>query len=883
MARPRRIYKTKKNKYYYLVKGKRKYIKVPAGMTQNQLVKINLNLGKAEPKRRKRKRRVVKVQPKGQVGALPRYMQPAGLAPSAITTVSISQPPTNPLQGAERIVGPAGPAGPAGERGPVGPAGERGPMGPAGERGPAGEPVVAVDEPREAMDVEVARPIDEARDTEMRESRIRRLSLPDVTPQPRLALPDVMRSLSAETIGLLGGPTMQGKPWIQSTPPPTTSVYKPLVAGSSPVIEDVGGGAEAFPSPIIRSALPQEKPSLVIEAPPTSTNIGIEDVERRVTRFFDAEQYFKKYMTDRLLLKLDGKTYMNFDYVKRVFENQGFDLPDLYDTMLSGGLPQNAEFKTFQGKFLPMPIRFRLGEPIIDLEDAKDYLAFLMTRQTPVESKADLKEEPPATVPPISTSPPIVVMAPEEGLSLAERDELDAITELLNEDEARRKSEVRTLNKGDIGGTVEPNVMVVGKTPKGLTTFYTPIGAEFDEIEKAGELLSEPPSEPVNIPYSFNIPYNPLYNPISIPKITGQLSSNPIDAIISVPEEEKTDLLALTAGEQMITVPSETTNLVKRTAEEAGLEEPILPPPSLREPSVPLLTEAEDPEVLWRQKRTAGQAGLKDKGQTVAPFLRIPTQPLLTEGPLEVIEEEKPKRGRRSKRVEVVDEEPKPKPKRSGRLSRARYVPPEASEDDTDILGLGSQMNKLSIKDKEDGLWNDEIEKMLAKSVRKDVPVVASDMVKTLYPEVRPNQKNFGFIMNTAPSSSDGSGEGDNEQGHWVSVFIDNEDDFPSIEYYDSLAEGNPKPHVLKHLKNIARIMNPETMFKLKVNNLKLQSDDSPDCGWFAMRFLERRLGGDSFSEASMYDKYMEKIRPSHEEHGDRDIEKYKQSFRSFL
>ena len=253
------------------------------------------------------------------------------------------------------------------------------------------------------------------------------------------------------------------------------------------------------------------------------------------------------------------------------------------------------------------------------------------------------------------------------------------------------------------------------------------------------------------------------------------------------------------------------------------------------------MVSGEDPEKLWRQKRTASQANLKDKGISLPPFYREPTVPLLTAPP---------------PREEIDEDYP------------------------VDLEGFG----KLSLKERDgDGLWNDEIENLLKKKIRKPVPVVASDMLKTLYSEIRPDQKNFAFVMNTAPSTSDGSGEGDNEQGHWVSIYIDNEDDYPSIEYYDSLAEGLPKPHVIKHLKNIASVMNPETMFKLKVNNLKLQSDDSPDCGWFAMRFLERRLGGDSFSEASMYDKYMEKIRPKLEKDGGKDIEKYKQSFRSYL
>lgn len=888
MARPRRIYKTKKNKYYYLVKGKRKYIKVPAGMTQNQLVKINLNLGKAEPKRRKRKRRVVKVQPNGQVGALPRYMQPAGLAPSAITTVTVSQPPTNPLQ-AERIAGPAGPPGPMGPAGAMGVAGPAGPMGPAG---PAGETVVAVDEPREAMDVEIGKPVDEARDTEMREARIARFTPSAEITEPRRAIQDVMRSPTAETIGLLGGPTMRGRPWFDSVPP---VAYKPLTS-RSPVIEDIGGEAEAFPIPIIRSALPQEKPSLTIEAPEVQR---LRDIETGVTKFVDPRQNFANYFNEKFITTINGKKYFNVEIVKLVFEKGGFELSN-YDELINGASTSSQvepiEFKQYQNKPLPIPIVFKLGQGYIEVPQAMAYLESLLNK-SPVESKADVKEEPPAKV------PPVVTMAPSDVLTAEEEDDISTIIQGLAKAEERAKQEkastVTSLKYGpaSIAPEVVTEVLVPSIRRENISTMV-PSGEEERALaiqktlnpkitlfkDLSGELN-------VSIPeLAFNLPVNleqlerlerekkykeafreyertrvePLLSDKEIQilatmpaKISAQLSTKPVDLVLSVPETEKAEVDALGLGESMVTASGETTYLVKRTATEAGLKDKGLTlAPIFREPTVPLLGDKPRTKAKAKKKvkEEIEEDRLAPKSQTTADMMN--ELEALIDTPID--------------RSWVRGPE--------GRLSSMTPVKEEKVDDD-DLFGLG----KLSIKDKEDGLWNDEIEKMLAKRVRKDVPVVASDMVKTLYPEVRANQKNFGFIMNTAPSSSDGSGEGDNEQGHWVSVFIDNEDDFPSIEYYDSLAEGNPKPHVLKHLKNIARIMNPETMFKLKVNNLKLQSDESPDCGWFAMRFLERRLGGDSFSEASMYDKYMEKIRPSHEEHGDRDIEKYKQSFRSFL
>lgn len=162
---------------------------------------------------------------------------------------------------------------------------------------------------------------------------------------------------------------------------------------------------------------------------------------------------------------------------------------------------------------------------------------------------------------------------------------------------------------------------------------------------------------------------------------------------------------------------------------------------------------------------------------------------------------------------------------------------------------------------KDDGLWNDEIEKILKLKIKDTVPVVAIDQVKNLIPFVNNQTKRFGFIMNTADSSSDGSGEDGGKLGHWVSTYINNEDDFPSIEYFDSFGD-DPKESTIQSLKQMARRINPEKYFKVKINKLKLQPDSSPHCGHYAIKFLEDRFDGKTFSEASGYDAYIEKFKP---------------------
>ena len=52
-------------------------------------------------------------------------------------------------------------------------------------------------------------------------------------------------------------------------------------------------------------------------------------------------------------------------------------------------------------------------------------------------------------------------------------------------------------------------------------------------------------------------------------------------------------------------------------------------------------------------------------------------------------------------------------------------------------------------------------------------------------------------------------------------------------------------------------ILRPETILKLKENQVIQQSDDSSNCGYFCIRFLIDRFRGQSFSSATGYDDKM--------------------------
>jgi len=193
----------------------------------------------------------------------------------------------------------------------------------------------------------------------------------------------------------------------------------------------------------------------------------------------------------------------------------------------------------------------------------------------------------------------------------------------------------------------------------------------------------------------------------------------------------------------------------------------------------------------------------------------------------------------------------------------------------TRLGGKGS-----SIKE---GLYNDQIENVLKKRIRDFVPVIPSDKTSELLNYVQPNMKRFGFIINTNPSTSDGSGNDGYREGHWRSCFINNEDDFTSIEYFDPLASGNPEKSLIDSMKQIAKKMNPEKYFLLKINRLKRQPNGSASCGWHAIQFLDKRFQSIPWDEATGYNRYIEKISPSDTKNGEKEVKKYFEKYKSYI
>lgn len=200
-----------------------------------------------------------------------------------------------------------------------------------------------------------------------------------------------------------------------------------------------------------------------------------------------------------------------------------------------------------------------------------------------------------------------------------------------------------------------------------------------------------------------------------------------------------------------------------------------------------------------------------------------------------------------------------------------------------DLKSIGQQLGE----GKDNGLFNDEIEKIMKKRIKNYVPVVARDKVDELLEYVSPNDKFFSAVINTDPSGSSGR--------HWRCIVIDNRDDFPAAEYFDPLAEDfKPEETLLAVMRKIAKKMNPEKYFKFKSSLIRRQDISKSNCGYHVMKFIEDRHNGIPYSEASGWDDYM-KMRqkgkgyeaPDASQDGEGDLKSYekmiKKKFNSYI
>jgi len=191
------------------------------------------------------------------------------------------------------------------------------------------------------------------------------------------------------------------------------------------------------------------------------------------------------------------------------------------------------------------------------------------------------------------------------------------------------------------------------------------------------------------------------------------------------------------------------------------------------------------------------------------------------------------------------------------------------------LMGLG--------EDGDDALYNDEIAKIIKKRVGRVVPVIPSDKVKYLKDYVKRGDKSFAAIVNTNPSESDGTGQDGFQVGHWRAIFMDNRDDYPSIEFFDPLVS-TPEKELVIEMKKIAKKMNPERMFLYKENHLQRQAKEASTCGYHAAQFVDDRIQGIPFAEASGYDDFINRMgKVDDSQEGEKEIRKTIKKYKIYL
>jgi hypothetical protein len=184
----------------------------------------------------------------------------------------------------------------------------------------------------------------------------------------------------------------------------------------------------------------------------------------------------------------------------------------------------------------------------------------------------------------------------------------------------------------------------------------------------------------------------------------------------------------------------------------------------------------------------------------------------------------------------------------------------------------------------DDGLYNDEIEMIAKKRVKHFVPCIPADKTEELLKYVARGDKDFAFVINTNPSDSNGTGEDGYRPGHWTCCYIDNRDDYPSCEFFDPLAEGMPPKAVIDIMRKLSKKMNPEKMFKYKQNLIRRQNLRSNNCGQFCIKYIEDRMNGESFCEASGYDDFIENYKGADgSDDGEKELKKILPKYNSYL
>ena len=149
---------------------------------------------------------------------------------------------------------------------------------------------------------------------------------------------------------------------------------------------------------------------------------------------------------------------------------------------------------------------------------------------------------------------------------------------------------------------------------------------------------------------------------------------------------------------------------------------------------------------------------------------------------------------------------------------------------------------------KQKGMTTDEIAQVLKKKTHHVIPVIASAQIATLLPLVNQKTQHFGFVINSQSLKKPGM--------HWKAIYFDRKK--AEVCYFDSLVS-EPTDAALRGIKQIVRKMADPLYFKLKINRIKLQANDTSTCGPFALKFIADMYAGKPFKVATRFtDQHLE-------------------------
>jgi len=147
------------------------------------------------------------------------------------------------------------------------------------------------------------------------------------------------------------------------------------------------------------------------------------------------------------------------------------------------------------------------------------------------------------------------------------------------------------------------------------------------------------------------------------------------------------------------------------------------------------------------------------------------------------------------------------------------------------------------------GLWTNQINKIMEVN-KYYIDTIANNELDEILNYIYNNNILKGcFIMNTLNSY-------DHSVGHWVAIYYDVSNDGEyTLEYFDPFANDPENNKLISKFKKLFEKMGIDAYVKVKINQIKQQSINSSNCGWFCLRFLLERTHAIPWKISTKYKK----------------------------